>query len=71
VQGDKLAGYGLAALVAGGAGAAAVKSGLLQKFWKLLVFVVLAVVGALRKLLASLFGKREDTEPAPTAVQGN
>lgn len=49
--GDKLAGYGLTALVAGGAAAAAVKSGFLQKFWKLIVFGVLALAGAAKKLL--------------------
>ena len=33
-QGDKIAAYGLTALVAGGAGAALAKSGLLSKMWK-------------------------------------
>jgi len=42
-DGDKIAEYGLAALVGGGALAVAAKSGLLQKFWKL---IVVAVVGA-------------------------
>ena len=36
-SGDKMAGYGLAALIGGGAAAAAVKTGILQKWWKLLV----------------------------------
>ena len=35
VKGDKVAAYGLTALVAGGVGAAAVKSGALGKLWKL------------------------------------
>jgi uncharacterized membrane-anchored protein len=42
---DKLAKYGLTALVVGGAGAALVKSGLLAKIWKPLV-VALAAAGA-------------------------
>ena len=59
-SGDKIATYGLTALVAGGVGAAALKSGLLAKFWKLIVVGVVAVVGALRKALSSLFGKKSD-----------
>ena len=58
-QGDKLAGYGLAALIAGGAGAAAVKSGLLQKFWKVLVMIGVAIVAGLKKFLGALSGNRE------------
>jgi uncharacterized membrane-anchored protein len=41
--GDKLAGYGLTALIAGGAGAIAVKTGLLAKFWKLIVTLFAAM----------------------------
>ena len=67
-KGDKLAGYGLTALIAGGAGAAAVKSGLLQKLWKVIVFAVVAVVAALRKFFAALFGKKEEEATAPGAV---
>src|SRR5262249_56619246 len=37
---DKLASYGLTALVAGGLGAAAVKSGLIGKLWELIVVAV-------------------------------
>jgi uncharacterized membrane-anchored protein len=43
VAGDKVAAYGLTALIAGGAGAAAVKTGLLAKFWKALVAIILAL----------------------------
>lgn len=67
-QGDKIAGYGLAALIAGGAGAAAVKTGLFKKFWKLLVLGVVAVVGAIRKILSG-FG-RSDATPDPAGVPG-
>ena len=59
VKGDRVAQYGLTALVAGGVGAAAVKSGLLGKLWKVLVFGVLAVGAALKKFLSGLFGSKE------------
>jgi uncharacterized membrane-anchored protein len=59
-QGDKMAGYGLAALIGGGAAAAAVKTGLLQKAWKFLVVIAVAAFGALKKLFG---GSREE----PTA----
>jgi uncharacterized membrane-anchored protein len=61
-DGDKLAGYGLTALIAGGAGAAAVKLGLfkvLAKAWKLVVVGFLAVVAFLKKIVSSLFGGSE------------
>jgi uncharacterized membrane-anchored protein len=51
--GDKVAEYGLTALVAGGAGAIAAKTGLLGKFWKLIVAGVVAI-GAFAK---KLFGR--------------
>ncbi len=54
--GDKVAAYGLAALVAGGVGAAAAKSGLLAKLWKAIVVGFVALVGAIRKM----FAKRKD-----------
>lgn len=57
-QGDKVAQYGLAALVTGGALAVAAKTGILQKFGKLIVVGVLAVVAGLGKLFKSLFGRR-------------
>jgi uncharacterized membrane-anchored protein len=64
--GDKLAGYGLTALIAGGAGAAAVKSGLLQKVWKLLVLGFIALVGGIKKFFN--FGKSPELSgPAPAA----
>lgn len=69
VKGDKLAGYGLTALIAGGAGAAAIKSGLLQKMWKAIVLLVVAVGAALKKFFAALFGKKEDAGgPRPVPV---
>ena len=63
--GDKVAQYGLAALVAGGAAVAAGKMGLFAKlstlFAKLgkgIIVVIVAVGAALKSLLAKLFGKR-------------
>jgi uncharacterized membrane-anchored protein len=53
-KGDKLAKYGLSALVVGGATAVAVKSGLFKWLWKLIVLAALAV-GAFFK---RIFGKK-------------
>jgi uncharacterized membrane-anchored protein len=68
--GDKVAEYGLTALIAGGAGAAAVKLGLFGKLWKAILMVVLAlkklviiVVVAIGGFFKKLFGKRK-SEPA-------
>lgn len=60
-KGDKLAGYGLTALIAGGVGAAAVKTGVLQKFWKLIVLGVVAGIASLKKFYGALFGRRDKT----------
>jgi uncharacterized membrane-anchored protein len=54
---DKIAEYGLAGLIAGGAGVALVKTGLLQKFWKLIVVGVIALIGAVKRLFAGAAGK--------------
>jgi uncharacterized membrane-anchored protein len=63
-KGDKVAAYGLTALVAGGAGAALAKSGLLGKIWKLLVVGAAAALAAIKRALASVFGKKETQDPA-------
>ena len=60
--GDKVAEYGLSALVAGGAAAVALKSGLLAKFWKGIVFAALAAGSFLKKIIAKIRGDR-DTSP--------
>jgi len=52
--GDKIAEYGLAALITGGAAAVALKTGLFQKFWKLIVLGFVALAGALKKGLVYL-----------------
>ncbi len=56
-DGDKVAEYGLAALVTGGAVAVAAKSGLLGKLWKLIVAGIAALVAGAQKL----FGKKDTT----------
>jgi uncharacterized membrane-anchored protein len=62
IQGDKVAKYGLTALVAGGAGAAAVKFGLfkaLGKFGKVIVVAILVFFAALWKIVRNFFGGHE------------
>lgn len=59
--GDKVAEYGLAALVLGGAGAVAYKLGFLQKFWKVLVAGGIAVAAGLGKLFNRITGKNPRT----------
>lgn len=65
MKGDKVAAYGLTALVAGGVGAAALKSGLLGKLWKLIVFGVLALVGLIKKIFAAIKKMFSTEEAAP------
>ena len=67
--GDKVAKYGLAALVLGGAAVGAAKLGLLtgllvflKKGWKLVVVAFAAVAAAIKKFLARVFGGRRETE---------
>ncbi|HUF28268.1 MAG TPA: DUF2167 domain-containing protein [Gemmatimonadaceae bacterium] len=65
VEGDAVAKYGLTALVAGGAGALAVKSGLLQKFGKLILVAIAAIVSAVArsmKSLGRLFGRGDESQ---------
>ncbi len=47
--GDKIAEYGLATLVVGGATAIAAKTGLLAKLWKLIVVAIVALIGFLKR----------------------
>jgi uncharacterized membrane-anchored protein len=64
-QGDKVAGYGLAALVAGGAAAAVAKSGLLSKFIKPIGIAVLAALAAVAKLFRRKKKGGDDKFEAP------
>jgi len=57
--GDKVAKYGLAALIAGGAGAVLLKTGLLAKLWKFIVIGIVAIAGFIKKLWNSIFGSKE------------
>jgi uncharacterized membrane-anchored protein len=58
-RGDKVAEYGLTGLIVGGAGVALVKTGLLQKFWKLIVIGFIALAGAIKRFVSSLGRGRE------------
>ena len=67
-QGDKVAKYGLAALVLGGAAVGAAKLGLftwliifLKKGWKLVVVAVGAVVAFFKKLFAKITGRSNES----------
>lgn len=69
-KGDKVAEYGLAALVLGGAGAVAAKTGLLAKLglllakgWKLIVIAFIAVGSFLKKLLNKITGRNPSSAP--------
>ena len=64
--GDKVAKYGLAALVVGGAAVGAVKLGLfswlflfLKKGLKFVIIAFVAVVAAIKKFFAKIFGRRQ------------
>lgn len=61
-SGDKIAEYGLTALIVGGGAAAAVKGGLFQKLWKAIVLGFVALLGGLKKLFAR---RREDPYAPP------
>jgi uncharacterized membrane-anchored protein len=55
-QGDKLASYGLTALVAGGATAVAVKTGLFKYIGKFLVFILAGLAAFFKKIWAAIKG---------------
>jgi uncharacterized membrane-anchored protein len=70
VKGDKVAEYGLTALVVGGAAAVAAKTGLLKVIAKFLVVgwkLILAGLAALGATLRKLFARRDRDEPVGTA----
>lgn len=78
VSGDKVAGYGLTALIAGGAGALAVKTGLLMKMWKFLVAIFaaawklivaafVAILAWLKRMFNRLTGRKEKQESEVSA----
>lgn len=55
--GDKVAKYGMAALITGGVITVAAKTGILAKFWKLIVFGIVAIFSAILKILKKIAGK--------------
>lgn len=59
---DDVAKIGLTALIAGGAGAALVKTGLFARFWKLIVVGALAVAGAVSSFFRRIFGAGSEAE---------
>lgn len=61
-SGDKVAKYGLTALIVGGAGAVALKTGLLAKLWKFIVIAFVALLGFLKKIINAIRGKEERIE---------
>ena len=70
VKGDKVAKYGLTALIAGGSAAAAAKFGLfkiLGKAWKVIVIVALGILAALNKTLKSAFGGKNKSATVLTS----
>jgi uncharacterized membrane-anchored protein len=74
--GDKVAEYGLTALVAAGAGAAAAKLGFfavvgkfLAKGWKLLVLALAGLGGVIGKLWRKVRGVPEEARPTAAAAQ--
>jgi len=76
VKGDKVATYGLTALIAGGAAAAAMKTGLLAKLiagiaalWKFILLGLAAAWAAIKKFFANLKKKITGEEDAPTVPQ--
>lgn len=56
-EGDQVAKYGLTALVAGTAGAVAMKTGLLAKLWKLIVVGVIGLAAAAKSLVARIWSR--------------
>jgi uncharacterized membrane-anchored protein len=73
VQGDKVAKYGLTALIAGGAAATAAKFGLfkiLARAWKVILIAVFGFFAALKNKIKSIFGRKERADvPGPLTKQ--
>jgi uncharacterized membrane-anchored protein len=68
-KGDKMAEYGLTALIVGGGAAVALKTGLLGKLgilllklWKVIIFGFVAIGAAIKKFFQNIFGKEEKIE---------
>lgn len=63
-SGDKVAAIGLTALIAGGAGALLVKSGLLAKLWKLIIPLFIGIAAFFQKVWVAITGKKKKEELA-------
>lgn len=59
-EGDKVAAYGLTALIAGGAVAAAAKSGLLGKLLKPIIVGIAVLGGAIASFFRRIFGRKSE-----------
>jgi uncharacterized membrane-anchored protein len=59
-NGDKIAEYGLTALVVGGAAAVAVKTGIFKWLWKIVVVVFIAIVGLFKSIFYRIFPKKSE-----------
>lgn len=69
VKGDKVAKYGLTALIAGGAATVAAKTGLLKtigKFIKFIIIGVIAILAALKNKIKALFTRSGKTDVTKT-----
>src|SRR5262249_19029916 len=56
--GDKVAAYGLTALVTGGAVAVLAKSGFLAKFGKLIIAAIIGIIGGIGVVFKKVFGRQ-------------
>lgn len=69
-QGDRIAEYGLAALVVGGAAAAAAKAGLFKSLGKFLWVIVGGALMGGWALLKKFFGRKKEVRPGPPPSPG-
>jgi uncharacterized membrane-anchored protein len=67
-KGDKVAAYGLTALIVGGAGAVALKTGLLARFWKWIAAGAIALLAGLKKAFSKATSMGETAVPGPDAA---
>jgi len=61
-KGDKMAEYGLTALIVGGGAAVALKTGLLAKLWKFIVMIIIGIGATIKKLFKAIFKNEEKVE---------
>ena len=61
-KGDKMAEYGLTALIVGGGAAVALKTGLLAKLWKFIVMLIIGIGATIKKIFRAIFKNEEKVE---------